>query len=73
MRLDSSPRQIREYHESELVGPGFSPVARAKLRPGQVVYVTHANREVQGCVTMHRPNIDQVIVQILVRAHLDYM
>ena len=62
-----STRAVREFSESEIVGPGFSSVTSSKLRPGQIVYVTHANREVQGSVLHHRPNIDQVIIQILVR------
>ncbi len=63
-----STRQVREFRGSELVGPGFASVTSSKLRAGQIVYVTHANREVQGAVLHHhRPNIDQVIIQILVR------
>ena len=74
MRFEST-RAVAEFRESELVGPGFSSVggggggggqAVRKLRAGQIVYVTHSNREVQGCVLHHRPNLDQVIIQILV-------
>ena len=69
VRFDDGSRQTREFPESELVGPGFPGGGRlraGKLKPGQIVYVTHANREVQGAVMHHRPNIDQVIIRILV-------
>ena len=59
-------RKVREYSESDIIGPGFSGVTGIKLRPGQIVYVTYCNREMQGSVVCHRPNIDQVIVRLLV-------
>ena len=45
---------------------GFQPVATSKLRPGQIVYITYCNREVQGSVICHRPTVDQVIIRLLV-------
>ena len=60
-------RNVREFRETEIIGPGFQSVTSSKLKPGQIVYLTHCNREVQGSVNLHRPNIDQVIIQILVR------
>ena len=59
-------RKVREYPESEIIGPGFAGLTGIKLRPGQIVYVTYCNREMQGSVVCHRPNIDQVIVRLLV-------
>ena len=59
-------RKVREYSESDIIGPGFAGVTGIKLRPGQIVYVTYCNREMQGSVVCHRPNIDQVIVRLLV-------
>lgn len=59
-------RRVKEFKESEIIGPGFQNVTSSKLRAGQIVYVTHCNREMQGAVMHHRPNIDQVIIQLLV-------
>ena len=59
-------RKVREYPESDIIGPGFAGLTGLKLRPGQIVYVTYCNREMQGSVVCHRPNIDQVIVRLLV-------
>ena len=59
-------RKVREYPESDIIGPGFAGLTGTKLRPGQIVYVTYCNREMQGSVVCHRPNIDQVIVRLLV-------
>jgi hypothetical protein len=58
-------RKVREYPESDIIGPGFAGLTGLKLRPGQIVYVTYCNREMQGSVVCHRPNIDQVIVRLL--------
>ena len=60
-------RKTREFREADIIGPGFQAVTSSKLRAGQIVYVTHCNREMQGSVLHHRPNIDQVIIQLLVR------
>ncbi len=65
VRFDLS-RKVREFPETEIIGPGFARVTGIKLRPGQIVYVTYCNREMQGSVVCHRPNIDQVIVRLLV-------
>ena len=64
VRFDES-RKIKEFYESEIIGPGFSAVTSSKLRPEQKVWVTHANREMEGHVLHHRPNIDQVIIQLV--------
>lgn len=62
-------RKVREYPGSDILGPGFAGLSGIKLRPGQVVYVTYCNREMQGSVVCHRPNIDQVIILLLVRLY----
>eukprot|EP00095_Tigriopus_kingsejongensis_P010464 maker-scaffold333_size203007-snap-gene-1.12 protein:Tk10464 transcript:maker-scaffold333_size203007-snap-gene-1.12-mRNA-1 annotation:"zinc finger protein 395-like" len=58
-------RKVKEFRQSEVIGPGFQSVTSSKLRSGQNVFVTHCNREMQGSVVHHRPNIDQVIIQLL--------
>jgi len=64
IRLDLTRKQ-REHPESDIIGPGFAGLTGIKLRPGQVVYVTYCNREMQGSVVCHRPNVDQVIIRLL--------
>ena len=64
VRFDES-RKIKEFYEGDIIGPGFSAVTSSKLRPEQKVWVTHANREMEGHVLHHRPNIDQVIIQLV--------
>ncbi len=59
-------RKVSEFSESEIIGPGFQNVSTSKLRPGQNVYITYCNREVQGSVVCHRPTVDQVIIRLLV-------
>ncbi len=63
-------RKVSEFSESEIIGPGFQNVSTSKLRPGQIVYITYCNREVQGSVICHRPTADQVIVRLLVSFNL---
>ena len=65
VRIDLTRKQ-REHPESDIIGPGFAGLTGIKLRPGQVVYVTYCNREMQGSVVCHRPNVDQVIIRLLV-------
>lgn len=55
---------MREYRETELIGPGFQAVTGFKLQPGQKVFLTYNGREVSGEVTSHQPHIDEVIVNI---------
>lgn len=64
VRFDEN-RKTKEFFEGEIIGPGFSSVTSSKLRPKQKVWVTNANREMEGYVLHHRPNIDQVIVQLV--------
>ena len=64
VRFDEN-RKMKDFYEGEIIGPGFSAVTSSKLRPKQKVWVTNANREMEGYVLHHRPNIDQVIVQLV--------
>ena len=66
VRLDAT-RKVKECAESEIVGPGFGSVAGNKLCAGQIVYVTHMNREVQGAVLHHGK--ESVVIQLLVSAN----
>lgn len=62
VRFDNG--ETREFSESELVGPGFGNVSSLKLRSGQKVFVTNNGREVSGNVVYHRPQIDEVLINI---------
>ena len=64
VRFDED-RRVGEFFDTEIIGPGFSSITSYKLKPNQVVFVTHANREYQGTVLHHRPNIDQVIIELV--------
>lgn len=55
---------MREYRETELIGPGFQAVTGFKLLPGQKVFLTYNGREISGEVTSHQPQLDEVIVNI---------
>eukprot|EP00096_Caligus_rogercresseyi_P010013 TRINITY_DN3518_c0_g1_i2.p1 TRINITY_DN3518_c0_g1~~TRINITY_DN3518_c0_g1_i2.p1 ORF type:complete len:400 (+),score=99.81 TRINITY_DN3518_c0_g1_i2:427-1626(+) len=46
----------------ELMGPGFNPVQAIKLLPGQIVYVTQNQREIQGTVIRHDFQNQDVII-----------
>jgi len=63
VRLEST-RQLREYSEVDLIGPGFQSTSGITLKAGQRVYVTFAGREVAGHVTKHRPDVDEVHVTL---------
>ena len=66
VRLDTT-RKVKEFAESEIVGPGFGSVAGNTLCAGQIVYVTHMNREVQGAVLHHGK--ESVVIQLFVSTH----
>ena len=66
VRLDTT-RKVKEFAECEIVGPGFGSVAGNKLSAGQIVYVTHMNREVQGAVLHHGK--ESVVIQLFVSTH----
>jgi hypothetical protein len=55
---------MREYKETELIGPGFQAVTGFQLLPGQKVFLTYNGREVSGEVTSHQPHTDELIVHI---------
>lgn len=57
-------RLVREFSESELIGPGFQSVLSAVLQPGQRVYITHNGRESAGEVIMHDETKDEVTVRL---------
>ena len=58
---------VREYRESDLVGPGFqSNIPNLQcLEAGQGVYITHGGREVGGVVIKHDLDEDQVVVAVV--------
>ncbi|XP_040565257.1 zinc finger protein 395 isoform X1 [Lepeophtheirus salmonis] len=55
---------IKERKGTELIGPGFQNVTSFKLRAGQSAYITHQSREMKGMVLHHRPNIDEVSIEL---------
>jgi len=63
VRIDIN-RQLHEYSEVDLIGPGFQNTSGITLKAGQRVYVTFAGREVAGHVTKHRPDVDEVHVTL---------
>jgi len=64
VRFDNS-RKVSEYLETQLIGPGFSGVARdTQLMAGQRVYLTHVGREMEATIMSHDPVSDQLIVNI---------
>ena len=66
VRFDNS-RKVSEYLETQLIGPGFSGVARdMQLMAGQRVYLTHVGREMEATIMSHDPVSDQLIVNISV-------
>lgn len=60
---------MREYKETELIGPGFQAVTGFRLLPGQKVFLTYNGREISGEVTSHQPHLDEVIVNITPPGH----
>ncbi|KAJ9591439.1 hypothetical protein L9F63_002045 [Diploptera punctata] len=56
---------MKEYRETELIGPGFQAVTGFRLLPGQKVYLTYNGREISGEVTSHQLQIDEVTVNIM--------
>lgn len=57
-------RLIKEFRESDLIGPGFQNVMNVVLRPGQRVFLTYNGRESAGEVLSHDVATDEVIVRI---------
>lgn len=57
-------RLVKEYRETELIGPGFQSVMSVALRPGQKVFLTLNGRESAGEVLAHDVDKDEVSVQV---------
>lgn len=55
---------IKEFHESDLIGPGFRSIMGIQLQPGQRVYLTYNGRETSGDVLHHDSIKDEVLVKI---------
>ena len=55
---------IKEFLESDLIGPGFRSIMGVKLQPGQRVYLTYNGRETSGDVLLHDVENDEVLVKI---------
>ena len=53
-----------EFLDADLVGPGFKPVTSIKLEAGQLVYVTHMQREMAGKVVRHDFDSQDVIITL---------
>uniref|UniRef100_A0A2M4A573 Putative transcription initiation factor tfiid subunit 1 isoform x2 n=2 Tax=Anopheles triannulatus TaxID=58253 RepID=A0A2M4A573_9DIPT len=59
---------VREFRETELIGPGFRTIADVKLKPGQKVFLTYNGRENAAEVITHDDLKDEVKVRITVVA-----
>ncbi|XP_052858999.1 uncharacterized protein DDB_G0283357 isoform X2 [Drosophila gunungcola] len=55
---------IKEFRESDLIGPGFRSIMDTELQPGQRVYFTYNGREQSGDVVEHDATKDEVTVKI---------
>ncbi|XP_011184879.2 zinc finger protein 395 isoform X2 [Zeugodacus cucurbitae] len=55
---------IKEFRESDLIGPGFRSILGIQLQPGQRVFLTHNGRETSGDVIAHDVDKDEVVVKI---------
>jgi len=63
VRFDESTTKA-EFLDSDLVGPGFKPMTSIKLEAGQLVYVTHMQREMAGRVVRHDFDSQDVIITL---------
>ena len=63
VRFDGT-RFVAEFGPHDLVGPGFLSVCDIELLPDQKIHVTHNGRETDGIVLSHRPDLDEVWVEI---------
>ncbi|KAH8342146.1 hypothetical protein KR074_000486 [Drosophila pseudoananassae] len=69
---------IKEFGESDLIGPGFRSIMGIQLQPGQRVFLTYLGREQSGDVVQHDASKDEVVVKItttgneVVNSHLIY-
>ena len=63
VRFDES-RRVVEFLEADIIGPGFQSVGSVQLQPGQVVFVTHNQREMQARVIRHDYETQDVLLRI---------
>jgi hypothetical protein len=63
VRFDES-RRVVEFLEADIIGPGFQTVNSVHLQPGQVVFVTHNQREMQARVIRHDFETQDVLLRI---------
>ena len=64
VRFDDNPANVSEFLEGDLIGPGFKTVTCARLHAGQLVYVTHNQREMAGRVVRHDFDSQDVIITL---------
>ncbi|TRY72767.1 hypothetical protein TCAL_00186 [Tigriopus californicus] len=57
-------KRVFEFCENDILGPGFESVTSKHLLPGQVVFVTHNNREMCGKVVRHDVESQDVLVKV---------
>lgn len=63
-------RTVKEYNEYQLIGSGFQSLSGyqaltgCSLQAGQKVYLTYNGREISGIVANHKPEEDEVIVNV---------
>lgn len=63
VKLEESKR-VFEFCEKDIVGPGFGSVSGNQLLAGQLVYITHNNREMCGKVIRHDIDSQDVLVNV---------
>ena len=63
VRFDES-RRVVEFLETDIIGPGFQNITSVHLQPGQVVFVTHNQREMMARVIRHDVETQDVLLRI---------
>ena len=63
VRFDES-RRVVEFLETDIIGPGFQNIISVHLQPGQVVFVTHNQREMMARVIRHDVETQDVLLRI---------
>ncbi|XP_055907153.1 uncharacterized protein LOC129942280 [Eupeodes corollae] len=56
---------MKEFRETDLIGPGFRSIMEVQLHPSQRVFLTYNGRETSGDVVSHDLAKDEVIVRIM--------
>ena len=64
VRFDDETFKVAEFLEHDLIGPGFKSVTAVHLQAGQLVFVTHAQREMAGRVIRHDFETQDVIIAL---------